>query len=488
MGIVRRHSIRFSIIYYLGIILGYINTILLFPNFLEADQFGLTRMLLSVTIVISQFAQLGTQNMIIRYHPFFGKKILGVGIIICSLGLFVTLSLIVVFQQSILEIYNEKSPLFLEFFHLLIPFSITMVFFNLFDTYLRTLYKNIFSTFLSSVLVRVVWSALILLYYYEYLSFEQFILFYAYAYSIITILSLIYIKLIGQLTLTIHFNKDEYGHFKEIRSFSAFTILSGLSVFLINKVDILMLGSIEGLETVGIYAIASYMAAVIVVPGSAIARTAQSIVANAFKQENYLIIDNVYKKSALHQLILSAAAYILITLNYLNLMYFLPEEYHSSFTIFFYLGFSKIVDTGLGINGIILINSKYYKTDTIFSVVLLILTVITNLIFIPLLGGEGAAIATMLSLIIYNLLKYSFLKIKMSLDPFTPKTIVAITICLLSFIIPYFIPVFNNIFVDSLIRSSLMVSIFVPLIYFTKISTDINELIDQGIRLLKPNK
>lgn len=488
MGLVRRHSIQFSVIFYTGIVLGYINTILLFPNFLQPEEFGLTRILISVAIVVSQFAQLSTPNMIIRYHPFFGNKILGLGLIICGIGLFIILSGLLIFQQPIINLYIEKSPLFTTYFELLIPFSIALVFFNLFDAYLRTLYKNLFSTFSSTILVRLIWTGLILFYhYFNYLSFDQFIFLYVYAYAAITFLSLVYIKWIKKLTLSFHFKSDESQKFREIRSFSFFTILSGLSVFLINKVDILMLGSLEGLEIVGIYAIASYMAAVIVVPASAIARTAQTLVANAFKDDEMDLIDDIYKKSALHQLILSSGVYILIALNYLNLIYFLPETYHGSFIMFFYLGFSKIVDTGLGINGIILINSKYYRVDTILSVLLLILTVVTNLIFIPILGGEGAAIATMMSLVIYNILKYIFLKVKMNLSPFTHKTIIAIVICLVSFILPFCIPEQSTVFIDATVRSGIMLAIFIPSIYFSRLSPEINELIEKIINYARPS-
>lgn len=488
MGLVRRHSIQFSAIFYTGIVLGYINTVLLFPNFLQPDEFGLTRILLSVAIVVSQFAQLSTPNMVIRYHPFFGNKILSLGLMICAIGLFIMLSCLLLLQQPILNFYVEKSPLFTRYFHLLIPFSISLVFFNLFDAYLRTLYKNLVSTFFSTIVVRLIWTALILLYHFSYLNFDQFIFLYVYAYAAIAILSLVYIKWIKQLSFSLKFESEESSKFREIRSFSIFSILSGLSVFLINKVDILMLGSFEGLEIVGIYAIASYMAAVIIVPASAIARTAQSLVANAFKNKDLGAIDSLYKKSSLHQLILSAGVYILIALNYLNLIHFLPESYHGSFAIFFYLGFSKLVDTGLGINGIILLNSKYYKIDTILSFFLLIITVITNFIFIPIFGGEGAAIATMLSLIIYNLFKYVFLRVKMKLDPFTHKTIIAVVISLISFVIPYLIPKLEHVIADGIIRSGAMLVIFVPLVYFSKISLEINEMVEKAIKFVRITK
>jgi hypothetical protein len=43
MGIVAKQSIYNSLASYLGILIGAINTIVLFPNVFSADEFGLTR-------------------------------------------------------------------------------------------------------------------------------------------------------------------------------------------------------------------------------------------------------------------------------------------------------------------------------------------------------------------------------------------------------------------------------------------------------------
>ncbi len=437
---------------------------------------------MSVAIIISQFSQLGSPNMIIRYQPYFSNKILSISLVICAIGLFITLSTLLVFQDFIVSYYEEKSPLFKEYFMLVIPFGIAMVFTNIFDAYLRTFYKNWVSTLLSSVVLRLIWTALILFHYYDIISYHQFIFLFAYAYTSISLLSLLYIFYLGKFKLEFRFNNNETDLLKEIKSFSLFTLLSGLSAFLINKIDILMLGSYEGLEIVAVYAIASYMASVIVVPGSAIARTAQPLVANAFKSNNVDVIASIYKKSSNHQLLLSGAVYALIILNYSSLLHFLPPIYVDSFLIFFFLGLSRMVDTGLGINGIIIINSTHYKIDTLFSLGLLVVTIISNLVLIPHYGAVGAALATMLSLIIYNVAKYLFLKTTMNLSPFSIKSVLIMLILMVSFTIAYYIPSIDNVFLDVSIKSVSMLALFVPLTYFTKVSKELNELLKKLIQ------
>ena len=49
MGIVKRDSIAITILSYIGVVVGYVNKILLFPNFLSEEQVGLTSICLLYT-------------------------------------------------------------------------------------------------------------------------------------------------------------------------------------------------------------------------------------------------------------------------------------------------------------------------------------------------------------------------------------------------------------------------------------------------------
>src|SRR5947207_3374598 len=50
MGIVQRQSIKSSIATYIGVAIGYLNFVILYPRFLSTDQVGLIRVLVSVTV------------------------------------------------------------------------------------------------------------------------------------------------------------------------------------------------------------------------------------------------------------------------------------------------------------------------------------------------------------------------------------------------------------------------------------------------------
>ena len=61
MGIVTKQSIYNSIASYFGIVLGAVNTIVLFPNIFSPNQFGLTRVMMAAAILISTLCSIGFQ-------------------------------------------------------------------------------------------------------------------------------------------------------------------------------------------------------------------------------------------------------------------------------------------------------------------------------------------------------------------------------------------------------------------------------------------
>jgi hypothetical protein len=69
MGLVVRQSIFITIISYVGVFIGYINVLYLFPKFLEPDQVGLLRSIQDAAILFSPFAQFGLAHSILRFYP-----------------------------------------------------------------------------------------------------------------------------------------------------------------------------------------------------------------------------------------------------------------------------------------------------------------------------------------------------------------------------------------------------------------------------------
>lgn len=74
MGIVKRDSIAITVLSYVGVVVGYVNKILLFPNFLSEEQVGLTSILVSLAVMYAQFSALGINSTVVKFFPFSARR------------------------------------------------------------------------------------------------------------------------------------------------------------------------------------------------------------------------------------------------------------------------------------------------------------------------------------------------------------------------------------------------------------------------------
>ncbi len=486
MGIVSKTSIRFSIILYIGIALGYVNTVLIFPNVLTDEEFGLTRILFSAAALIAQLTQLGTSNILVRFHPYLKddnkNTTLSLGLLLSFIGVLISGLGLIFFKDQLIAYYSEKAELFTVYFYLLLPATISLIAFNLFEAYLRVLHKNSFTAFLNNILLRILWLGIVLLYGFGFLDTSTFIEIYVGTQVLISILAFGYILLQGKLNLGFEWSAEKFKTLKNMSQFGIVTILSGISMLLINRIDVVLVAKYLGLADVAVYSIALYMSMVILVPAQSISRASAVLVADAFKNKNEGLIKSLYQKTALNQMLFGMIIFMLIAINYNSLMSFLRETYADSFLIFFLLGIAKIIDTGFGINGAILINSKYYKMDTVLSVILLIFSIVLKVVLIPTYGLIGAAGSTALALVLFNLAKFIFLKWKMQLSPFTSNYFMALIILSIAFIVAFYTPFFSNFLVDIPLRSVVFLIITIPSTYYFKVSPEFNDIINKALK------
>ena len=71
MGLVRNQSIKNSVSFYIGMLIGAINTIFVYPyTFIDSpEHLGLLQIILAYSIVISAFTTLGAPKMFLRFFP-----------------------------------------------------------------------------------------------------------------------------------------------------------------------------------------------------------------------------------------------------------------------------------------------------------------------------------------------------------------------------------------------------------------------------------
>jgi O-antigen/teichoic acid export membrane protein len=490
LGIVSRQASIATLFSYLGVLVGFVNVTLLMTQWFTEEQFGLRETLLSVAIFSSQFAHLGTYRSLVKFYPFFnqdGKNdngLLSIGLLVPFIGFLIVSCLMILFKPLIVEAYAAESPLFVEYFWFAFPLFFLLMYNNVFESYLQSRSKTAFSVFIKSIFNRLVVSLLLFLYYIYLIDFYWFIVLFIFSYVLNILMFIIYLYRRDEFDLKL--NKDFFN--KRLRkvyySYSSFSILSGASSVLINKIDTLMIASYIGLASTAIYGNALYLCMLINIPGESIGRISLPLISKSWKKKKINEIESIYKKTSVTQFLIGGAIFVLMWGSIDNFYSIQGKSYYLGKSVFFIIASSKLINLLFGANGQIVSVSKYYRFDTTTAIILGILTIVTNILFIPIWGIEAAAIATASTIVVFNLLRFVFVYVKLKIQPFSLSTLYVFLILAVGFLVNEYIPFFRNIYIDTIVRSVILSLVIAIPAYMLKVSDDINAFIDKHFKLI----
>ncbi|WP_317042190.1 polysaccharide biosynthesis C-terminal domain-containing protein [Salegentibacter sediminis] len=236
------------------------------------------------------------------------------------------------------------------------------------------------------------------------------------------------------------------------------------------------------IENVAIYGIMVYIATVISVPQKAMHQITHPMTAKMLNLKDKEGLGNLYKRSSINLLIISGLIFILIISNVRQLYELIPEEYELSILVVLLISLVKLYDNFLGNNNSILFNSDYYRIVLAIGVFLAVLAFIFNIVFIPLYGIEGAAIASFLAFGIYNTSKIYLVYTKFKLLPFVSKTWLVLGLTLTFSLSFYFWEFPFHPLLSIALKSILITGLFVLIAYKLNFSSEIRNLIERGIR------
>lgn len=487
MGVVRKQGVNITLVSFLGVIIGAINTMFVFPNVLGAEGHGLVMLILSIGTVLAQFAHLGIPNTIIRFFPYLKdrkKFIYRLALQVPLMSLLLLGLVFYIFGDYLFDGYIRKNELFREFQPIILPLVASLVFFEVLLSISRSELKSVFPAILREFVLRVSTLITLCLYSFDFLNFNEFIYCWLGIYSLNVLFLSLY--LVSFKLFKIRFGLPLFPDSNLARKMSKYgvvTLLTSSAAILVNRIDVLMLGYYLELENIAFYTVAFFMASLIHIPARSILQIVKPLLAKAWAENNRQEIVNLYRKTALNQLIIGALLFIGIWMNMNDLLLFVPEKYQGIQMVFFYIGLSKLIDVSVGVNGAIISTSIYYKYDLYINMFLILITIVTNIIFIDLYGIVGAAMATALAILIHNIIKTLVLYSLFKIQPFQLNTLKVILLSVLVFIVLNLIP---YSLIDSHIVRILLRSVSIGLVYsfvviWFNLSDDINQLFQKII-------
>jgi O-antigen/teichoic acid export membrane protein len=493
MGVVVNQGIKSSLFTYIGVIIGTFNVLYLYPKFLQPDEIGIMRLLLDISFVLAALSQIGTPNLADKFFPFFQsveKKHNGFFLLILLfpfIGFLFFALIYILLEGQWKELFEERSDRINEYFYHVLPLMFFVVYQTVLEAYVRVHLRIVVPGIIREIFLRVWVLVLIIIYATGFISFEGLIDSIIFSYFLAVVLLLLYVQRMRTFFLSMP-NLRSNPLLKEMLVFSFYVFLGSASFIIAARIDVIMISAIEGLAATGIFTIAFFIGTIIEIPKRSLSQITVPLIAQAWKKNDLGIIRMLYQKSSINQLFASLFLFLLIWLNIDFIYQLMPNSdiYSQGKYVIFFFGLSKVVDMATGVNSEIINTSKYYKFNLVFVLILGFLNFLLNYLFIPIYGITGAAVATLITYIVFNGVKYLFILKKMNMQPFNLSSFFIILIALLTFALIDFMPVIMSdvnfmAFYNIVLRSTIIVIVFVGGCLFFNLVEDVKIVFLKGI-------
>lgn len=509
MGIVVRQTIKGAIMNYLGVLVGFITTFFIVTKYLTTEEVGLTRVLVDASILLSSLAQLGTSTSAMRYYPYFKDEkekdhgFFGWSVLIPFVGFIIFTVLFFIFKQPIENYFSKNSELFVDYIYFVIPMAFFMMYLLVFETNSNLLMRIVVPKFIREVGVRLMTLVVYLLYAFDVINLDGMVIALCLTYGLATIFNVIYLFTLKKISFKIQTSYVSKWLRKDFIFYTLFLIATSLASNLVPVLNTFFVSGKLGLAVAGINTIAVYIANMVEIPYRSLAAISRPQISQSMKDDNIMEVNYLAKNVSLHQFMASALILFIIWIN-IDLIYsVIPNGnvYDEAKFVVFILALVKIINTSLNVGATVLSYSKYYYYSLPFTIILTTSVIVLNIKFIPLWGMEGAALASLISYLIYYSFLLTFVKWKVNVTPFSVKEFYTLLIIIALFLIDSILQnSISNCFIqlfeiemlgqllDSIFRTMALLSLGIFTIYKLKISKQVNDIIDKFLSLIKLTK
>jgi O-antigen/teichoic acid export membrane protein len=416
---------------------------------LTEEQYGLTRLFFDIAQNMFAFGSLGIIPVLFKFYPYYKDNLLpkendllARALITAIIGFAIVLVVSILFKEQVIHFFNRtrRSPLINDYFIWIFPFAAGMLFFSLLEGYSWALKKTILPAFLKETFFRIVTTSILLLFFFRIISFDTFIKLFAFSYFVIFLILLIYLIRTGHFHLTFHKSRVTKKFAKKMFGMQSL-IFGGILISALGQtIDGILIASLQGLGTAAIFTVAQYVANLVQVPQRSMQSISTGVLSQAWKDKDYKEINRIYGRTSINLLIMALFIYGNVVLNIRPAIELIGMQasYLAGIQTLFILGIARIIDAGTGVNGTIIATSTFWKFDFFSGVVMLALMIPSNYFLIKEYGIIGSAYAQIISMTVYNFIRWEFLRRKFNMQPFTWKTLYTLLWSLGSFLLVYY--------------------------------------------------
>lgn len=495
-GEIARQSLWASVINYAGSVIGLFTTFYLFPLVYTEAQNGIIRLFIEMGALLAAVAQLGTGYSIWKFFPVFkdhSRKHNGAGfwLFIIPIAGFVLVSVcLMLFQPWVVKYLGRNSADFLPYYQWLLPFIFFFVFNSVFEVFSASLGNILYSSFLRENVVRILLGLIGVLFFVKVISFPMAIYLIPAVYAFTALFNFYFINRTTELAYKpdMGFVRSQPDLKKNFYRYTGYLFLTYLANLIVQRLDFVMVSSMKGMISTGIYSIAVNLSVLIEIPTRSILQISNPKLSEAMHQNDHKEMKRLYEKTTLNQFVIGALVLLMIWINIDLFYYLMPNgnKYLPGKLAVLILGIGKLFILLQGNSSAILIFSKKYYYTLIINVFTVTGGILFNQWLIPIYGLNGAAAATafvwLLGGLITGVLVYRMYRV----NPYHWRIAAAILLVIAGFALNHFIQIPHHFILTAGLKTLGIMGLLLWLLYKLRISSDINSIVDKVIKRVYP--
>lgn len=487
MGIIQKQGSQHAVILYIGVAVGAISTIFIYP--LNTELYGFAQFLVAIAILLSALSNLGINALTVKFFPILKDKKKYGGSFFAWLNLYSLVvftcfsALALIFKDPIIELLRslgfEEVDLLQTNYLLILALtglsSAILLARQQSMNYRRIVIPGIIGEFSYKiflpfiVLLSTVYAISLKTYGHSYLIYQGLVL----------LLLWLYLSSLGGLNFKFGW-KEVFAPFstKELTSYALFNSLTKIGNVLIFKLDAFMITLMLGASSTGVYFIFLFMANVVQIPFRSLNLIGSPIISKAWAEKNFAELSAVYKKSSLILSIVGSGIFLLIWSLLPDIVEFSSktEVLRDGLILFTILGLAKLTDAVTSVNEQILVYSPKYAYNIFIILFVGLTNLLLNYFFIREYGLTGVAVASFISIALYNLIKITFIYFQFGLHPFSRALFVIFILAVVAYIPLMYVKAWDSIWWRWSGIAMVLLMVYLLPILRLKISPDFNDL------------
>ena len=491
MGVIAKQSIRGTIVTYLGIAVGVVTTFFVLTRFLTTEEIGLARVLIDAAMLFIGLAQLGTNASIIRFYPYFKEKdshedhgFFFWALVVPFIGFILFALIYWACRVPLGAWFGDKSPLFVEYYYFVLPLAFFMLYQTICESTCNVLMHIVVPRAVRELIIRVGLLAIYLLYAFRVISMDGLVIGICINYAVAALINLCYFFSLQKINLRPDwtFLRANPQLIRRYLIYTGFLILSAVTSVLAPTLSSFFVTAKMGLDSTGIFAIATYMAVMVSVPNRSVAAIASPQLARAIKEQNSTECSFLIRQVTRNMLLIGGFILLIIWVNIDLIFHILPNgtTFAQAKDVVLILGVSQLVLGTFSICLTALNYSRFFAFSLLLSVILTVSALLLNNYLVPLYGMQGAALSNLLSYGLYMALTIITV-VPLGHFHVVDKNwwcifLLLVALFAINQVWLIYMPSMN-IWLDSLLRTFILIGGGALIAYKTKLSPEINDQI-----------